>query len=172
MKNIIVLLGCMVLLQGCTKDEAPVRQVAQSYLEARLSGDFATAGTWVTDASKVQLEDLEMFMITESGAELPGRFTVGKVIFSGNHAAVVYELAGYGEDTLDLVWLNETWKVDLSGPSAVPDAGVLWQDLRELEGEDTTARELRAIDRMLFQEDSLIETMPSSHDEAMQNDTL
>ncbi len=160
MRSFPIVLLIAFFVSSCQPDEAPVKSSAEAYLSARLSGDFATAARWVTDSSKNRVEDLEMFALTTSGSSSAPAFSIQKVVFIRNKAAVIYRLEGYGEDTLDLVEVGDQWLVDLSSPSAVPDAGVLWQELQGLEAEDTTSRELNALDRVLFEEDSLEGSMP------------
>ncbi len=172
MNKSIFFLGLFVIcLLSCEKDEAAVRLSANAYLEARLQGDFTSASQWVAPESRDRLEDLEMMVLTESEGEFPEKFTLEKVIWDGDKASVLYALQGYGQDTLDLVLQEEKWLVDLSSASAVPDAGMLWHELRELEESDTTAHDLRAIERSLLEEDSLIGSGLIRDDNLMPSDS-
>lgn len=156
MRNSVLILSTLVVIAfGCKNEEAPIRKTAQSYLTARLSGDFATAAQYVDVASVDRLEDLELLVLTESTEDFVGEFSIDKVVFGKNKTLVVYTLRGYGQDTLEMIPSGEEWKVDLSSNSAVPDAGVLWQELMELEESDTTQKEIKALDRVLFEEDSI-----------------
>lgn len=159
MRHSLLLLGILfVSVFGCKKDEAPIRENAQAYLSARLAGDFATSAKYVDEASVDRLEDLELLVLTESTEDFVGEFTIDEVVFDRKKTLVVYTLRGYGQDTLEMIPSGEEWKVDLSSHSAVPDAGVLWQELMELEISDTTQKEIRALDRVLLNEDSIGET--------------
>ncbi len=154
---------------ACVEDQAPVSEAAHSYLSARLTGDFVTAGEFVTEASRDRLEDLELLVLTESAERFAGEFEVGKVTMEGDEALVAYTLKGYGDDTLALKKDGEFWRVDLTHPAAVPDAGVLWQELHALEEVDTIMnREVEALDNMLLNEDSLMEEFDLS---AFEEDT-
>lgn len=153
--SLLLLTVLIVVTFGCAKDEAPILETAQAYLTARLSGDFATSAQFVDEGSVDRLEDLELLVLTESSEDFVGEFTIDEVVFARQKVLVVYTLRGYGQDTLEMVPSGEEWKVDLSSSSAVPDAGVLWQELRELEVSDTTQKEVRALDRVLFDEDSI-----------------
>lgn len=156
MRNIVFVIALLSLgITGCVKDETPVRETAQAYLTARLNSDFVTSAQYVDEASVDRLEDLELLVLTEVTEDFVGEFTIDEVVFVKQKALVVYTLRGYGQDTLEMVSHGEEWKVDLSSNSAVPDAGVLWQELRELEFADTTQKELKALDRVLFEEDSI-----------------
>lgn len=154
MRSFSFLLLLSMVIWSCQPDEAPVKSSAEAYLTARLSGDFSTAAKWVTDSSRYRVEDLEMFTLTSPAGNPAPSFSIRKVVFLQNRAAVIYRLEGYGEDTLDMALIGDAWLVDLSSPSSVPDAGVLWQELQVLEAEDTTSRELNALDRVLFEEDT------------------
>lgn len=151
----MILLTLVVTAFGCKKDEAPIRETAQAYLTARLSSDFATAAQYVDEVSVDRLEDLELLVLTESTEDFVAEFTIDEVVFAREKTLVVYTLRGYGQDTLEMIPSGEEWKVDLSSHAAVPDAGVLWQELVELEVSDTTQKEVRALDRALFEEDSI-----------------
>jgi len=153
--SVLILLTLIVTTFGCKKEEAPIRETAQAYLSARLSSDFATAAQYVDEASVDRLEDLELLVLTESTEDFVGEFTIDEVVFSQQKTLVVYTLRGYGQDTLEMIPSGEEWKVDLSSNSAVPDAGVLWQELIDLEISDTTQKEIKALDRALFEEDSI-----------------
>lgn len=152
-----LLILCILTISafGCEQDEAPIRETAQDYLTARLSSDFVTAAEYVDEASVDRLEDLELLVLTESTEDFVGEFTIDEVVFARQKTLVVYTLRGYGQDTLEMISVGESWKVDLSSNSAVPDAGVLWQELIELEVSDTTQKEVKALDRALFEEDSI-----------------
>ena len=152
----VSLLMLALVLAACTESTEHVKEAASSYLSARLNGDFITAAAFVDEASQNRLEDLELLVLTESTEGFAGEFDISEVLVDGQKASVVYTLIGYGEDTLDLVKVDGHWKIDLMRPSAVPDAGVLWQDLRELEEADTLMeKEIHALDQMLLEEDSL-----------------
>lgn len=144
-----------VSMTACAPDETPVRETADAYLSARLSGDFVAMADYVDAESADRLEDLELLVLTEATEDFVAEYTIDQVIFEEAKAHVVYTLVGFGQDTLELLKRDATWKVDLSSNSAVPDAGVLWQELRGLEEIDTTQRELKALDRILLEEDSL-----------------
>lgn len=157
MKYTYLLLSVVSLLCACTPDEGPVKVAADAYLHARLNGDFVRMAEHVDEASADRLEDLELLVLTEATEDFAAEYSIDKVLFVDGNALVVYTLIGFGQDTLEMVKRGESWKIDLSSSSAVPDAGVLWQELRGLEEIDTTQRELRALDRMLLEEDSLEE---------------
>ena len=155
MKFFYLILAGFLLLTACTPDEAPVRETADAYLTARLKGDFVAMAEYVDKESADRLEDLELLVITESSEDFTAEYTIDDIIFETGKAHVVYTLVGFGQDTLELLQREASWKIDLSSNSAVPDAGVLWQELRGLEEIDTTQRELKALDRILLEEDSL-----------------
>lgn len=158
MKRLILLLSITGMITACSPDETPVRQTADAYLAARLEGDFQLMADYVDTESADRLEDLELLVLTEASEDFVAEYTIDRILFEGGKAHVVYTLVGFGQDTLELLKRDESWKVDLSSNSAVPDAGVLWQELRGLEEIDTTQRELKALDRILLEEDSLGES--------------
>lgn len=162
MRALLLLCTLSLLWISCESEAPVVEAVAHAYLKARLGGDFATASEWVAANSQDRLEDLELLVITGPAEARPDSFSIEEIRIRDGYAAVIYDLAGFGGDTLDLVKGADGWQVDLTAESAVPDAGVLWQELKELEMQDTVSRDLRAMDHILFEEDSLVQMLDST----------
>ena len=97
-----------------------------------------------------ELEDLtfEFDDISEQGIS----YQIKKVEENSDSASVVYNIEGFGEEKLQLILEDGSWRIFLD-PQSVPDAGILMMELRDLEREDSSDIDQETLDRILMDED-------------------
>lgn len=149
----LMVLALIPILFSCQPSDDSIRGTAHKFLDARLEGDFIKAASFITDSSLEQLQELAI--LSEEYAKPDAeklKYRIMNFDDKGSQAQVSYLIEGYGEEKLYLAKENNKWKVVLS-PLSIPDAGLLMQELRGLEQEDSADIDVETYDLMLMQED-------------------
>lgn len=147
----------LIILGACQHHVQDVRQAATNYMHARLKQDFGRATLMVTPQSYPQIEELSLMsqeypVLTDADLQ----FECLRVEIEGDSALVYYSVEPYlREEKLRLYRSNDQWLVQLAFHD-VPDPMMLAQDLLQLEAEDTISALQKDLDRILFEEDSLL----------------
>ncbi|MEL6843863.1 MAG: hypothetical protein AAFP02_11690 [Bacteroidota bacterium] len=126
-------------------------------MQARLKQDFGRATLFVTPQSLSHLEELSL--MSQEYPSLPDaalHFQCLRVNIQGDSALAYYSVEPYlREEKLRLYRSDDQWLVQLAFQD-VPDPMMLAQDLLLLEAEDTISALQKDLDRILFEEDSLL----------------
>ncbi|MEL7339276.1 MAG: hypothetical protein AAGM67_02235 [Bacteroidota bacterium] len=157
MNRLLCSLMILMICSACQNHETNVRQAATDYMQARLKHDFSRASLFVTPESQSHLEELSLMSHEyprPSDLKLP--FLCEQIDIQGDSAYAYYSLEPYlQQERLLLHRLDEQWLVVLNFKD-VPDPMMLTQDLLLLEAEDTISALQKELDRIIFEEDSLL----------------
>ena len=110
-KRILYLL-LVVLLSSCNNNTP--KGIANVFMTNINKGNFAEAKNYCTDATRATI-DMMIGMSAQTGQPVTyGKYEILREVIVQDHATVFYKAEGRArEETLDMIKIDEKWKVNL-----------------------------------------------------------
>ncbi|MEO1448394.1 MAG: hypothetical protein AAFV07_02640 [Bacteroidota bacterium] len=147
----LFLLG--VLACACQPDHDAPREIAHKYLKARLDQKFGEASQYLSQESVEHFLALEALSLEFEPLTSPS-YRIISVDQKGAEAQVTYQINGTDQDQLELVRKDTHWMVQLTELS-IPDAGLLYQELKSLEQEEAQDLDLEDLHKLILEDEEV-----------------